>query len=78
MSKALGHLKSRVVATKADREPKKHTVTLVPGDTVGEELAESQTKYSPVTSASMGVQPRSESSGSTSMKRLPTFGTRNN
>jgi len=54
MSKALGHLKSRVVATKADREPKKHTVTLVPGDTVGEELAEAVVQVVAATGVSLG------------------------
>jgi hypothetical protein len=46
-----------------------------PSETVWDELAASQAKYSPFTSASCGAHPRSESSGSTSMKRLPTFGT---
>src|SRR5436190_3410661 len=42
-----------------------------PWETVWEELAASQAKYSPFTSASCWAHPRSESSGSTSMKRLP-------
>jgi len=53
-AKALGHLRKPVTATKVDRDPKKHTVTLVPGDTVGDELADAVVTVVAATGVSLG------------------------
>ena len=53
--KALGHLKSaRLAAPRPDTRPAKHTVTLIPGDTVGDEIAEAVVKVVAATGVSLG------------------------
>jgi len=53
--KALGHLKTgRPASFRADRGPKKHTVTLIPGDTIGDELADAVERVVAATGVSLG------------------------
>ena len=52
-TKALGHLK-KPARPAPDRTPKKHTVTLVPGDTIGEELADAVVRIVEATGVSLG------------------------
>ena len=50
--KALGHLK-RAVTARPTPQPAKHTVTLIPGDTIGEEVAEAVTLVVAATGTSL-------------------------
>ena len=53
--KALGHLKAtRPAAPRPDTRPAKHTVTLIPGDSIGEEVAEAVVKIVAASGASVG------------------------
>ncbi len=52
--KALGHLKAARPAGARDRGPKKHTVTLIPGDTIGDELADAVERVEAATGVSLG------------------------
>ena len=52
-TKALGHLK-KTGGSKTDRSPKKHMVTLIPGDTIGEELADAVAQVVDATGVSLG------------------------
>jgi len=51
--KALGHLKDRRPAARAVSGPARHTVTLIPGDTVGEEMADAVVRIVAATGVSL-------------------------
>ena len=52
--KVLGHLKARRAPSRRTSGPPRHTVTLIPGDTVGEELAEAVVKVVDASGVSVG------------------------
>ncbi len=51
--KALGHLKSHRASPRPGQGPAKHTVTLIPGDTVGEETADAVVRIVAATGVSL-------------------------
>jgi len=51
--KALGHLKTRRTPPRSGQGPAKHTITLIPGDTVGEELADAVVRIVGATGVSL-------------------------